>query len=56
MPVENSISEGYNLCEGIAVRVVVVEKLVGNGGKDGAKEEKGRVDFWDKKDGNEQQY
>ena len=37
--VENSISEGYNLCEGIALRVVVVEKMVGDGGND---EERGR--------------
>ena len=53
--VENSISKGYNLCEGMALRVVVAKELVGNGGND---EEEGRerVDFWDEKDVNEQQW
>ena len=32
--VKNSISEGYNLCDGIVLRMAVVEKLVGNGEND----------------------
>lgn len=54
--VENSIPEGYHLCEGIVLRVAVADKLVEDGGVYEVKEEEERINFRAKKGVNEQRW